>query len=303
MRIETRALFILFTIPVMWGITFPLIHKIVATYSPALFVVWRFLLAALILLPAFIGACSRRELSAGDVRYGLIIGVINSGAFLLQAIALQWLGSSRTAFLSGLNVIMVPLLLPFFNLGRPKKVDLVAALFCLLGIYLISDADLRNFHFGDLMVVLSALCIALGIIVTEKASLVSNNLRLLTFYQIVFTNLIPVGWLQQRLFIFPHDSFFWVSAVYCAVLATALPLFLQLKYQKFVGSSKVAIIFSLESVTATFFAWLAGEHITLHVIIGGIVILASSIYSDIHTMLFGERSAFIRRPRTSPIVN
>ncbi len=293
MQVETRAFFILLSLPVLWGITFPLIHIVVTDYDPSLFVLWRFILAGAFLLPTFIFAFFQRRTSPIDARYGLIIGVINSGAFIMQAMALQHIGSSRTAFLSGMNVVMVPLLLPLFGLGHPKYVDLIAALLCMVGIYLISDANVLNFHFGDFLAICSALCIALGIIMTEKASAVTNNIKLLTFYQIIFTNFIPVAILREHIFILPRISIFWWGAIYCAIFGTVIPLFLQLKYQRFVGSSKVAIIFSLESVTATFCAWLIGEHITLPVIIGGGIILTSCIYSNIYQLLIDR----IRRLR------
>lgn len=278
---ETKAFFILLTIPVMWGITFPLIHEIVYNYSPSLFVLWRFWLAAIVMLLPFIDALRRRQFSRIDILYGLAIGLVNSGAFVLQAQSLLYIDSARAAFLTGMNVVMVPLLLPFFAMGRPRLIDLMAAGVCLAGIYLISGADFRNFDEGDWLVIASALCIAIGIIITEKASLVSNNLKLLTFYQIIFTTLVPMGVLGTQITIIPHSQLFWWGAIYCAVIATALPLFLQLKYQKYVGSSKVAIIFSLESVTATFCAWLAGEKITVNIIIGGLIILISTILGNL----------------------
>ena len=278
---ETKAFLILLTIPVMWGITFPLIHEVVSNYSPSLFVLWRFLLAAMVMLLPFIRAWKKRQFSRVDILYGLAIGIVNSGAFVLQAQSLLYIDSARAAFLTGMNVVMVPLLLPFFAMGRPKIIDLAAAVVCLGGIYLISGADFHNFDDGDWLVIASALCIAIGIIITEKASLVSNNLKLLTFYQIIFTTLLPISVLGTQVIQIPHSQLFWWGAIYCAVIATALPLFLQLKYQKYVGSSKVAVIFSLESVTATFCAWLAGEQITMNIIIGGVVIILSSILGSL----------------------
>ena len=218
----------------------------------------------------------------------LLIGILNSGAFVLQAIALKTVDSSRTAFLSGMNVVMVPLLLPFFAMGKPKVIEMIGALICLAGIYLISDANLSEFDLGDLMVIASAVCVAIGIIIAEKASLVSHNLALLTFYQIIFTCLVPIVVLGKNSFELPDSQLFWWSAVYCALMATVIPLFLQLKYQKYVGSSKIAIIFSLEALTATLCAWLMGEKVTLNVLVGGGLILLSALISDIWNLTFGK---------------
>ncbi|MBX9597981.1 MAG: DMT family transporter [Burkholderiales bacterium] len=278
---ELKAYLILLTIPVMWGIAFPLMHRIVADYAPSLFVFWRFILAALIMSPLFISTMIKRKFNWGDVRYGLILGALNSGSFILQAMSLKYMDSSRAAFLTGINVVMVPFLLPLFRMGRPRVIEIVAALFCLWGIYLISGAGLHGgFGRGELLVILSALCIAVGIIFAEKSSLLSHNLKLLTFYQILFTSLIPGFILAPHNIVLPDSHLFWWAIVYCAIIATVIPFFLQIKYQRVIGSNKAAIIFSLESVTATFFAYWMGETIKSSVLIGGVVILFSTVLTD-----------------------
>ena len=166
-------------------------------------------------------------------------------------------------------------------MGKPRGIEIAAAVCCLCGIYLISDASLADFSYGDLLIIGSALCIALGIIVTEKASLVSHNLLLLTFYQIAFTLLLPLYLLGKQVLLIPANGLFWWGVIYCGIFATVVPLFLQLKYQPLVGSNKVAIIFSLEALTATLCAWLVGEPIASSVLGGGIVVLFSALLHDL----------------------
>lgn len=286
MNIKLKAFLILMTIPLLWGITFPLMHIVLANSSANLFVFWRFLLAGLVLLPVLHLAISRKKARAVDFKYGLIIGLINSGSFVFQGMALQHEDSARAAFITGINVVMVPLLLPLFAMGRPKLAELIAAGLCLVGIYVISDAKFTELNYGDLLVLLSSICIALGIILVEKASKVSYSLKLLTFYQIIFTAVAPFMILKGQVFTFPIGQLFWWSLLYCAIFATVIPIFLQLKYQPVLGSSKSAIIFSLEAVFATFFAWLFGEPISDNVILGGIIILFSAVMTDIYKIFF-----------------
>lgn len=292
MSIERKALLMIFIIPVLWGATFPLIHKVVAVYNPVVFVYWRFLVSSIILLPVLILAICHRQIKRIELIYGLLIGFMNSGAFILQSIALQYVDSSRTAFLTGVNVVLVPLLIPFFALAKPKKIELIAAVLCLFGIYLLSGADFTHYNIGDILVLGSALCIALGIILVEKASRISQNLMLLTFYQISLTLIIPIGLLGKQTFNLPTGNLFWVGIAYCGLFATVIPLFLQMKYQKYVGSSRAAVIFSLEAVSATFFAWLVGEQIALDVILGGGLVLLSSILPDLYRIVIGNKSSF-----------
>lgn len=278
---QTKAFFILLSIPMLWGITFPLMHIVLANTSANLFVFWRFILAGFFLIPVLIVAFRKKSLNWLDLKYGIIIGLINSGSFVFQGMALQLEESARAAFLTGINVVMVPLLLPLFGMGKPKTSELFAAIICLIGIYIISDANIHDIHYADVLVLISAFCIALGIIMVEKASSVSHDLKLLTFYQIIFTSLSPIIILKGHVFNIPNSQLFWWSLFYCAIFATVIPIFLQLKYQPVLGSSKAAIIFSLEAVAATFFAWLFGENISSNVIAGGVIILFSAVFTDI----------------------
>ena len=114
---------------------------------------------------------------------------------------------------------------------KPKFIEITAAIVCLTGIYIISNANLTGLSDGDLIVVSSAFCIALGIVVTEKVSIVSRDFKILIFYQLLFTCIAPTIILRSDLLIIPCDGFFWSVVFYCAILGTIMPLFLQLKYQ------------------------------------------------------------------------
>lgn len=286
MQKNRQAFFILLLAPVLWGLTFPIMKIFVVSYSPLLFVLWRFWLAAIFMLPLIPFYASRNNWQGYDFYSGIIIGIINSGAFVLQAIALLYIGSSRTAFLAGMNVVLVPLLMPLFKLAKPRRVELFAASVCLGGIYLMGgDPELTHMSKGDLLVIVSALCVAASIIVTEKVSRQSSNFFSLTFYQLLTTGFVPVLFLNKTTNYFPHSWAFWGGVLYCSILATIIPTWLQLKYQKYVGSATVAIIFSLEAVTATFFAWLWGKKISIHTLSGGCLILASCIIPELYKKL------------------
>jgi drug/metabolite transporter (DMT)-like permease len=288
---KSNALALLLVVPLLWGATFPLIRQVVGHSDPAAFVLWRFLVAGLILLPSAIRSWHQRCLSLRDFSYGLILGLVNGIAFVLQAKALQTVGAARIAFLTGINVVMVPLLLPLFKLGYPKKIELVASVIGLVGIYSLNNASLVNFALGDIFAVISALFIALGIIFTEKASAKPCNLGLLTFYQIIFTTLIPLVSVSSTNLSFPLTSTYWLSIAYCAVFATVIPFYLQLKYQSQVGASKSALIFSLEAVAAAVFAWAIGEPITQSVICGGLIIVFSTFISDVYSLIRSKAAA------------
>lgn len=272
----TRAFFILLTIPCLWGMTFPLTHRVVEIYSPDLFIFWRFMFAILLLLPWMLFTLvSSKKISLAPIGFGLVLGILNSGIFLLQAASLKYLSAPRTAVLMSTMVLFVPLLSGIFGFGLPKKVDLIGAMICVFGIYILNGANITGFGYGDYLIIGSAFCAAISILVTEKASILCADTLQLTFYQIIFTIIIPCFEVGKQIII-PHDYNFWLSVSYCAIAATIIPLFLSLKYQRFVRSNVVSLIFNLESVTAVVFAWLFfHEHISRYMLLGSLIILFS----------------------------
>lgn len=286
MKAQHKAFFMLLLIPLLWGVTFPLMHRVLAHMSVNLFVFWRFLLAGLLMSPILLYSWRKNTLTMRDLKYGLLIALSNSGAYVFQGMALQHDESARAAFLTGVNVILVPLLLPLFGMRRPRVIELLAAVICLSGIYVISGVNINHVNYGDILVFCSAVFIAIGIILVERASIKSNNIKLLVFYQIIFTPIIPLVILKGNCWDVPLDyPLFWVAVIYCAVIATVLAISLQLKYQAAVGSSKAAIIFNFESVAASFAAWMMGESISSSVLIGGAIIILSAMLTDVYKVV------------------
>lgn len=273
------AFLMLFLVSVIWGATFPIIHNSVAKVDPLVFVWIRFSIAGVVLLLIMWKKLRQRDIAS--FKYGVLLGLINGCTFVLQTLALQVLDSSRTAFLTATYIIMVPLLLPFFGFRKPTIGECIAAVICLYGVYIISGAHINAFKLGDFLVLCSAISIALGLIVVEFAAKHTRSNMVFNFYQIIFTTIIPMGMLFGKHVTIPNNFGFWLSVSYCAVFATALAFLLQVKYQSVVGASKAALIFSLEAVFASVFAWINGEEITRQIIIGGGIILISTVLVDI----------------------
>ena len=279
MNKKLHAYLMLLLVTIIWGATFPVIHYSVQRANPLLFVLIRFAIAGVVLLCIMGKSLLRRDIAS--LKFGVILGLVNGGTFVLQTTALQSIDSSRTAFLTATYIIMVPLLLPLFGFRKPTFGECSAALVCLFGVYIMSGASISGIQLGDLLVILSALFIAVGIIIVEYAAKYTKSNSVFNFYQIIFTTILPAIMLAGKHIVVPQTINFWLSVSYCAVFATAIAFLVQVKYQSVVGASKTALILSLESVFASIFAWFSGEVITRQIIIGGGVILLSTILVDI----------------------
>lgn len=248
------------------------------------FVFIRFILAGVLLLPIFL--FSRYRFDKYALVFGIILGIINSGTFVFQAYALELTSTSRVAFLTALNIIMVPFLAPCFGLKLPKIIDLIAACIAIIGVYIISGANFKHLNLGDLYVLLSALCIAIGIIIVDIASRKTTQYKLFTFYQIIITAFIPfVNSYKTNYTQAISMPIVWLIILYCVIFATVIALVLQVKYQQFVSVNKVALILSLETLFGVFFAYLWGDTITVDVLIGGGILFFGVIVTDIYKLV------------------
>ncbi|HEY5611262.1 MAG TPA: EamA family transporter, partial [Thermoanaerobaculia bacterium] len=115
----------------LWGATFTLVKASVATLSAEAFLFWRFLLAALILI-AIAGLA--RAFTRDAMRYGLLLGLFLLAGFWLQTRGLVITTPTRSAFLTSVAVILVPLIDFAVYRTRVATPALVAAFLALAGV-------------------------------------------------------------------------------------------------------------------------------------------------------------------------
>ena len=107
MNIRTKAEAFLVVITFIWGCTFVVVKGALADASPLPFLAVRFLLAGLLLL-AILG---RGQLERRTILPGFILGLFLFAGYLFQTWGLVYTTPSKSAFLTGFSVILVPLIL------------------------------------------------------------------------------------------------------------------------------------------------------------------------------------------------
>lgn len=278
---QRLAPFLLVIVAALWGLTFPLIEYSVKLQDPFLFVSLRFSIASLFILPYFL-----RHLTKELLIVGMVIGLLNCGAFLTQTIGLETVNASRAAFITGTYVLLIPFLLPFFKMGKPGLKEYLSALICFLGIYVLTGFNIGEMSIGDLWIFSSAFFIAVSIIYIGRYAKNNINPYMIAYSQIVMTCLS--AWLFCPLFSSFNFSalqdFNFLSALLiCSFLATVLAIVLQSKYQKYVSIQKTALIFSLEPLfAAAFDTFITGISPQFHTIFGGLIILGSILFLELY---------------------
>lgn len=263
----------LLAVTAVWGATFVLVKEALAESGPLTFVALRFALATAVILPLTVRRQGRP--SRGLVRDGGLIGCLLFGGYALQTAGLQFTSAAKAGFITGLSVVIVPLL-EALVLHRPLgAATLVGVALATSGLGLLTLGGELRIELGDLLVLGCALAFALHILSVDRYA-VRHNVLALTSAQIVIAALLtsasalvferPTG--EQLLAIMP-------AALFTGVFATVAAFYLQTLAQRFTTATHTALIFTMEPVFAGLFAFLwAGEQLGLAALAGcGLILL------------------------------
>ncbi|HEU4741857.1 MAG TPA: DMT family transporter [Meiothermus sp.] len=280
MRGHLWGLLYLNLVTVLWGTTFVIIKGAVDVLSPSLIILGRFLVASLCFLP-FTRALLKEDEQSRRV---LLMAALELGFWLwagyaTQAVGLQYTSASRSAFITALNVILVPIILGLFGrrIGLPVW---LAAVLAVAGVGLLSyDGSPPNV--GDLWTVGTALTYAAYVIRLEVYAKRLPALGLTTA-QVYGTTLFALGWVlweQPRL---EWGSFPWLATLYLGVFATAITTLLQTLGQGRVSAPEAAVIYVLEPVWASVFAFLLlGERLGVQGLIGAALVVSATLIDSL----------------------
>lgn len=265
-----RGLVYLNLVTLLWGTTFVVVKGAVESLAPSALVFLRFLIAAPFFLPW-------SRIRGGVVWAGLELSFWLLLGYATQAIGLQYTSASRSAFITALNVVLVPLLLSLAG-RRPGRLW-IAALLAFLGVGLLSyDPNQPPLNPGDLWTLGTAFTYALYILRLEVYARVYPPLPL-TAFQLWGTALLAFLWMGLER---PSlDQVPWGAVAYLGLVATALTTWLQTLGQGQVPALQAAIIYTMEPVWATLFAWaLLGERVGLVGAAGGAFVLLATLWAQ-----------------------
>ncbi len=268
----------------VWGSTFALVKDVVAQVPPMLFLAARFMLAALALGLILTAARRWRGLSMQEVKWGTLLGLFLGVGFTFQTVGIQWTTASNAGFITGLGVVLVPVLGLFVLRKSPDRWAWVGVVFATAGLALLSlhfEAGL-SINAGDPVVLGCAFAFALHILFVSKVAWHTDPLRL-TFVQMVVAgllNAVAAGLFEGPI---PHmGGEIWLAAAFLGLVASALATWAQVVVQRFTTAVHTALIFTLEPVFAAIFSvWLQGDRLGAASLAGGGLILLGMVLAEI----------------------
>ena len=204
------------------------------------------------------------------------------GTYLQQA-ALLYTDVANAAFFTIFYVPMVPIILFFIYSKSIHWSIWPSVIFCLFGVYLLSDFSDATIRLGDGLVILCALFWALHIIFI--GNFIKNfNLPLffgalqaliVSFFSFIFAILFETITISNIL----NES---ISIIYAGVLSGGIAFTLQIYAQKNISPAPAGIIFSLEGVFATIAAWIIlNQILDINNVIGCFLIICGVLFSQL----------------------
>lgn len=278
---RTRADSSMLMVAFIWGITFVIVKNALADIGPLLFVGIRFTLAFLVL--AAISFRDVIKISRATVSDGCLLGLFLFIGYGFQTLGLQYTTSSNAGFITGVSVVLVPIIYALLYRKRPAAKTVFTIIIAAIGLFLISvPLDTFTLSYGDLLVLVGAFGFALHIIYVDYHSYKHNALAI-TGVQILFVGLLclAIGLVTEP--IPPRITFNAMFAIIVtAVLATSLSFLLQNYMQQYSTPTRFAIVLASEPVFAALagYVW-AGERLTRLALVGAALILAAMLISII----------------------
>ncbi|HEY5981396.1 MAG TPA: DMT family transporter [Microlunatus sp.] len=270
-RGELGPLLALLAMTAAWGSTFFMIKDVVTRIPVPDLLTVRFAIAALALA---VIAGPRLRMSTLTLRRGLLLGLLYGIAQLLQTFGLAHTAASVSGFLTGLYVVLTPLLSALILRTRIPRTVWAASVLATVGLGVLS---LQGFAigYGELLTVASAVVYALHIVALGRMSEPGTALQLSVVQMATIAVVCGVAAAPGGIAL-PASRVDWVIVLYLALVAGALTMVLQTWAQARVEASRAAVIMAMEPVWAAAFAVaFGGENVTLRMIIGGGAILAA----------------------------
>ena len=285
MRTSLKADLAILSITVVWGSSFIIMKNLVEQVGVFAYLTLRFVVASMLLLVLF-----RRQMARVrpvDLRNGAVIGLLLFLGMGLQVTGLQFTAASTSAFVTGLNVVMVPVLSAVLLRKQPPLRAILGVVLATTGLFVLTGGFSQQWNRGDTLTLLCACCFALQIIFIDKFN-TQTDARLNAVIQMVVAALLfAVVWIGFERSTIHFSWPLLLTVLYTGALGTAFAFGVQTIAQQYTSPTRTALIIACEPVFGAIFALLVPgtdgvrEILTLSMVVGSLLILGGMILSEL----------------------
>lgn len=264
-----------------WGISFTFTKVGVADGSPFVFLGYKFALAAFVLCLIFFRRL--KQINKETFLAGVAIGLPLCLGNILQTVGLQHTSITNTAFITGLDVLLIPVFKWVLFRKRVEPRIWICCAVALTGLYLIVARAGLTLNPGDIWIMCCAVFFAAYVLTVGFFShKYDSMLTVITALATCATGCLFAALFDARADWAPTDSSFWEGVLFCALLATAFMYAIQSAAQKYLEEEKVALTYLFEPIFASFAgAILLGESLDGRTLSGAALIFSALIIAEI----------------------
>lgn len=283
-----KADLLLLLTAVIWGAAF-VAQRVAAVNSGVfLFNGLRFLLGALVLIPLVL--LNRNKMVLAGEKKKNMLGILVSGALLFaagtfQQIGLRFTTAGNAGFITGLYVVLIPVILSIIARQRQRPAIWVAVLLASAGLFLLSTGGQLRLSPGDALELVGALFFALHVIWIGRQVQFISILHL-AIGQYLLTGLLSLG---MGLVLEPGAAQYmtsaWLPIFYTGIFSIGIGYTLQAMGQRFAPPADAAILLSMEAPFAGIFGWLLLNELLTPIQISGCgLMLAAMLLAQISSL-------------------
>jgi len=288
------AVLALVLVTAVWGVTFVQVKDAVALYPLFAFLAVRFWIATLTL--AVPGLPRVRSLGRPGFVGGAFLGLLLAAGYTLQTAGLERTTVSSTGFITGMYVVLTPLIALVLVRSRIGLSVWGGVALSTIGLAMLSGIHAGSVT-GDLLVLAAAAVYSLQIVLMERYAPRYDAVAF-TLVEMLAAG-VALGLVAAALgdLHLPHGWTVWGALLVTGVFASALAFLVQTWAQRRTSATRTALAFTMEPVWTAFFGYtLAGDRLGLLGWGGCAVIMAGIVLAEPASA--GALVRNLRRPQT-----
>jgi len=265
----------------IWGITFVMVKEALNDAKPFMFATLRFGLSfilAIIFVNRGMSKINKKSMVAG-----LICGFCLYVGYSFQNFGLMQTTPSKSAFVTSVSVIMVPILLVLFRIKAVHNRIWIATFLAIVGLYILLDPAGKGLNIGDILTFGCALSFAAHVIFQDRYLSKGVDVGHLLLIQLMFITLFSgISVVSYEGFEMIVSQRLIIAILVTGILATFIALLIMVWAQTILGPNQTAILLSLEPVFAALFSTIfASEILGINGWVGGVIIVFAVLSLEI----------------------
>ncbi len=281
---------LLISVVFFWGLTFPIMKLSLYYISPVLLLSMRFLLSAALMIPIIFK--NKKLFERNNVVLGVIGGILLFLAYYFQTVGLEYTTSSQSGLITGMYVILLPLMSLLYVKIKLNKIDVFAVSVGFIGLILMSSFKFSSHDtFGDILTFICAIFYAFQTVYIYKYTKFLDSI-VFTFYQLLLVGVLsslflPFGvnfsGLSKPIVIF--------TIIFTALFASLYAILINTKALLYIEPTAAGVVYVGEPVFAVITSiFIINEIPTKYTIIGGIIIVIAMFIETLHKYFEGKNS-------------